>query len=150
MPTIALNTAQPLHAPRITNSYGAVARLDEHGPVPAEDDNRGPGVVLHISPRGLQQAQSAQKNDEIDDSDLPDPVKKLLKMIRELQAQLQEKTQELQKLMAKTHLSEEERSQQAQQLQAQVSSLSSALATAMGQLMKLLKEAELTHTQTTK
>lgn len=145
--TVAHPVLQAMYTPRITDRHGAAATQTQADDTGTERQESAAGVVLHISPAGTRQARASQKNQDIDDSDLPDTIKDLLKMIRELKAQLQERTQTLQQLMADTSLSDEERSQQAQQLQAEVTALSGALATAMGQLTKAIKEANLSDTQ---
>lgn len=142
---IAHPALQAMYTPRITDRHGAAAAQAQADGT--ERQESAAGVVLHISPAGTRQARASQKNQDIDDSDLPDTIKDLLKMIRELKAQLQERTQALQRLMADTSLSDEERSQQAQQLQAEVTTLSGALATAMGQLTKAIKEVNLSDAQ---
>lgn len=146
---IAHPALQAMYTPRITDRHGAAAAQAQADGTDTgtERQESAAGVVLHISPAGTRQARASQKNQDIDDSDLPDTIKDLLKMIRELKAQLQERTQALQRLMADTSLSDEERSQQAQQLQAEVTTLSGALATAMGQLTKAIKEVNLSDAQ---
>ncbi len=136
-----------MYTPRITDRHGAAATQARADGTDTERQESATGVVLHLSPAGIKQAQASQKNQDIDDSDLPDTIKDLLKMIRELKAKVQERTQALQQLMADTSLSDEERSLQTQQLQAEIATLSGALATAMGQLTKAIKEANLSDTQ---
>ncbi|MBS7350698.1 MAG: hypothetical protein KIG95_11195 [Comamonas sp.] len=107
-----------------------------------------PSAQVRISPAALEQARAAKGSEDVQDSDdLPDTMQKLLEMIRELKKQLAERTQDLQALMRDSSLSPEERNAQAQQLQSQLGALNSAIATAMGQLLKLMKEAELSQEQ---
>lgn len=145
--TVAHPALQAMYTPRITDRQGAAATQARADGTDTEGQESAAGVILHISPAGIKQAQASQKNQDIDDSDLPDTIKDLLKMIRELKAKVQERTQALQQLMADTSLSDEERSLQTQQLQAEIATLSGALATAMGQLTKAIKEADLSDTQ---
>ncbi len=105
------------------------------------------GVRIHISPAALEQAQASNPNQDIEDSDLPDTIKDLLKMIRQIKAQLLERTQALQQLMADTSLSDEERQLQAQQLQGEITALNGALSAAMAQLVKTMKDAKLSDEQ---
>ena len=105
------------------------------------------GVFVALSNIGLQQAEQVKKHQDIDDSHLPDQVKTVLKMIRQLKAALLESTQALQQVMSHRALSETERMTKAQALQAEVSSLHSALAAAMGSLLKAIKDAGLSQEQ---
>lgn len=153
---ISLPTALPHSTPapspvRVTDSHGTVATAKGDGADTASGTRSSsastPGVQVQFSPAALQQAQAVNPNQDIDDADLPDTIKDLLKMIRELRTQLTERLQDLQKLMADASLSDTERSQQAQQIQAEISGLNSAIATATGQLLKAMKAAKLSDAQ---
>jgi predicted RNase H-like nuclease (RuvC/YqgF family) len=94
-----------------------------------------------------QAANQPVKNQDIDNSSLPDTIKDLLKRIRELQEQIREQQQKLNTIMANQRLSPEQKQQQMQQAQAMINALSGALNSAYGQLNKLTRDLELTKEQ---
>ncbi|SDG83614.1 hypothetical protein SAMN05216588_101128 [Pseudomonas flavescens] len=100
------------------------------------------GVRVTLSADGLARAANTdkEKSKDIDDSNLPDVVKQILKMIRQLKAQLAEKMAELQAMMTDQSLAPEARQAQAQALQTEVGSISSALSGANAQLAKVMRE----------
>lgn len=143
------NLAAAAYAPaavRVTHNNAAVPSAGKLE-VGSDSAATNSGVHIHISPAALEQAQAASPNQDIDDSDLPDTIKDLLKMIREIKAQLLERTQALQQLMTDSKLSDEERNLQAQQLQTEINGLNTALNTALAQLLKTLKMAGLSQAQ---
>ncbi|TBU93342.1 hypothetical protein [Phytopseudomonas dryadis] len=101
------------------------------------------GIRVTLSELGRARSAQAQKNGDIDDSDLPATIKQLLKVIRELKAQLAEKMAELQALMAQQEMDAETRQMQAQALQTEVASLSGALSSASAQLVKAMSDQNL-------
>ena len=105
---------------------------------------------VDISPLGRSlSAQSSQrtKNGDIDNSDLPDAVKTLLKMIRELRAALEKKMQELREVQADMSLTPEQKKERMQMIQTEISGLSSALVGATQSLNQLLNGDTLTDDQ---
>lgn len=99
------------------------------------------GVVVTISSAAFQASKTqSNPNQDIDDSNLKDNIKQLLKMIRELKKQLAEKMAELSATMADTSLSPEARQAKVANLQAAVSALQGGLATAQTQLAKAMKD----------
>ncbi|PTQ69570.1 hypothetical protein [Pseudomonas sp. GV071] len=106
------------------------------------------GIKVTLSEQA-QKISAASKNDDIDESSLPDSIKQALKMLRELKAQLAEKQAELQAVMADQSLSEEERMQKAQGIQSEIATLNGAIATVNGNLIKAIKEAGLSPDQLT-
>lgn len=105
------------------------------------------GIKVTLSEQSKNISEAARDNKDIDESSLPDNIKQILKMIRELRAQLAEKQAELQALMADQSLSEEERMQKAQGLQGEISTLNGAISTANGELIKAIHDANMTPDQ---
>lgn len=105
------------------------------------------GIKVSLSVAGLARSNESEKNSDIDESDLPATIKQLLKLIRELKAQLAEKMAELQALMAQQGLDAETRQMRAQALQTEVGSLSGALSSANAQLVKVIREEGLSAEQ---
>ncbi|MET1076421.1 MAG: hypothetical protein ABWY06_00210 [Pseudomonas sp.] len=95
----------------------------------------------------LGRNRAAAKDQDIDDSSLPDSIKETLKLIRALKAQIAEKKAELQALMRDQSLDETQRLQRADALQTELSSLSSALLGANATLIKLMRESNLSPEQ---
>ena len=105
------------------------------------------GVRVSLSELGKRMAANAEKNKDIDESDLPQQIKDLLKMIRELKAQIAEKQAEIDALMRDQSLEPEARRQQLEALQTELASLNGALTSANAQLIKLMRESGLTNEQ---
>lgn len=89
----------------------------------------------------------ADKNGDIDDSDLPNEIKQTLKLIRELKAQIAAKQQALKELATDQSLSPEARRLKAEALQGELSSLSAALTGANVTLLSLTRDAGLSQEQ---
>lgn len=89
-------------------------------------------------------------NSDIDDSDLPETIKELLKRIRELRAQLQQQMAEMQRIMADQSLSEEKRAKEISNQQSKVAALNAALTQASQQLTEAVAENNLNDTQVQK
>lgn len=87
------------------------------------------------------------KHDDIDASDLPDAIKKTLKLIRETKAQLQEKLQKLQAVRANQQLTPEQRKVRVMAIQSEISSLSATLIAATGTLVRLMNDIPLSDDQ---
>ncbi|MBD9484232.1 hypothetical protein IB229_14700 [Pseudomonas sp. PDM14] len=102
------------------------------------------GVRVTLSELG--RARSTEKNKDIDDSDLPDTVKDLLKMIRSLKQQLAAKQAELDALMAAQNLDDSRRTK-TEALQTEINSLQSALTGANASLIKAMRDAGLSPEQ---
>ncbi|NWC92267.1 MULTISPECIES: hypothetical protein [unclassified Pseudomonas] len=99
------------------------------------------GLVVDISGAGLKASKaSTNPNQDIDDSNLKDNIKQLLKMIRELRKQLAEKMAQLSAAMNDTSMSPQARRAKVASLQSDVASLQSGLMTAQSQLTKSLKD----------
>ncbi len=104
-------------------------------------------IYLNISEQGKAKAREAEKNKDIDESDLPEEIKNLLKWIREIKAQIAEKKAELQQAMQNNTLSDDERAAKVQQLQGELSSLQGALRGAQQSFNQLLQDERLTDGQ---
>lgn len=127
----------------------AVERRDadlDSAPPSAEQKLRD-GIRVTLSEQGRAASQAARSNDDIDESDLPDTIKDLLKRIRELKAQLAERQAELRAVMADASLDDEARQIKADALRTEIASLSSALAGANAQLIKAIREQGLSNQQ---
>ena len=107
---------------------------------PAEP-NAAEGVKVVISGAGMGMA-SAEKssNSDIDESNLKDNIKQLLKMIRELKKQLAEKMAQLSAVMNDTTLTPEARQAKVAGLQGDVATIQAGLMSAQTQLAKSLKD----------
>lgn len=140
------NSTRATHAATHTASNQKTAADDENEQR-TEDTEQNKGVFVSLSKIGLQQSDQAKKNQDIDDSDLPSGVKALLKMIRQLKEDLREATQKLQQIMSNSSLSDEERMIKAQELQAEIAGITSALSSAMGSLIKAMKDMGLSKEQ---
>lgn len=84
---------------------------------------------------------------DIEDSDLPDTVKHLLRMIRDLRERLAELTRELQAVQADETLSPDTKRTRMLQIRAQMSALNGALMTATRKLASLMREMQLDQAQ---
>lgn len=122
-------------------------------PIQDSTQDNASSVRVTLSNDGLQALrtgganQASNANSDIDDSGLPDTVKELLKRIRELRAQLQEKALEMQRVMADQNLSEEQRKQATDRLQTEIASLNAALTQASQQLLEAMNDSKLDSTQ---
>ncbi|MCB5186550.1 hypothetical protein LG200_00855 [Methylobacillus caricis] len=101
-------------------------------------------LLSSIAPQQLNQSKS---NHDIDDSDLPDLIKTILKQIRKLQEQLREQQQRLQAIMANQSLTADERKTQLLQVQAAISTLHTGLSAAMKTLHKTMSDQKLSKEQ---
>lgn len=108
-------------------------------------------IHLDLSPvaRGIASASEKAgntqeaKNTKIDESDLPQEIKELLKRVAEYREKLREKEQELEEVMRDQSLNDEQRQAKLDALQQEISSLNNSLQEAMGQLSKLVTQLDL-------
>ena len=105
------------------------------------------GLQVSLSELGQSLSVKTDQNRDIDESGLPETIKQLLKMIRQLKAQIAEKRAQLQALMTQEELDSETRRVRAQALQAELTTLNGALATANANLIKLMRENGLSSEQ---
>jgi hypothetical protein len=108
-------------------------------PAPAAETKAVEGVAVKISSAGFQAAK-ADSNKDIDDSNLKDSIKQLLKMIRELKKQIADKMAEIAAASADNSLTPEARQARVGNLQASLAALQSGLTMAQMQLGKALKD----------
>ena len=97
------------------------------------------GIKVTISPDAFKAAAAKSPDSDIDDSGLDDNVKQILKMIRQLKQQIDEKMAELQAIAMDQSLTAEERQMKTANLQTAISSLQAGLVTAQVSLAKAMK-----------
>lgn len=105
------------------------------------------GLRVSLSELGKSMSAKPDKNEDIDKSELPQAIKDLLKMIRELRAQIAEKQAQIDAIMSDQSLDAEAKRQQIEGLQTELASLNSALTTANANLIKLMRENGLSSEQ---
>lgn len=105
------------------------------------------GLRVSLSELGKSMSAKPDKNEDIDKSELPQAIKDLLKMIRELRAQIAEKQAQIDAIMSDQSLDAEAKRQQIEGLQSELASLNSALTTANANLIKLMRENGLSSEQ---
>lgn len=127
----------------LNSSFQRQASTAERTP---EELREGLRVSLSELGRSLF-AKTEKKNQDIDESGLPDSIKQLLKMIRELKAQIAAKEAELKALMADQNLDPEARQAQLEALQSELAMLNGAWASANANLIKQLQEQGLSDEQ---
>lgn len=129
----------------ISHSLQRQKAAAEEGPPDPQAVREG----LRVSLSALAQTRSVdeQKNRDIDDSDLPKTIKDILKMIRELKAQIVAKQDELDAVMADQSLDTDTRRLKAEALQTELASLNSALAGANASLLEAMQAQDLSDAQ---
>lgn len=127
----------------LTRSFQRQASAAERTP-----DELREGLRVSLSELGRNlSAKTEKKNRDIDESGLPDSIKQLLKMIRELKAQIAAKEAELKALMADQNLDPEARQVKTEALQSELAMLNGAWASASANLIKQLQEQGLSDEQ---
>ncbi|WP_394558468.1 hypothetical protein [Aquipseudomonas alcaligenes] len=114
------------------------------GEVPSEQEVRD---GLRVSLSELGKVRAAAKNDDIDEANLPDNIKEILKLIRALRQQIAEKQAELQALMAESGADPQLQQAKAEALRSELASLQGALSTAQAGLVQALKDQRLSDDQ---
>lgn len=138
---LRIDTSNP--AARVAESVRRQVAFRENGP-------RDPEALredIRVSLTDLGKASKPRSNDDIDESDLPDGIKELLKMIRELKAQIAERQAELEAIAADQGLDEEARLQRLEEVRTQLDSLRSALSSANLNLARMMRESNLSEEQ---
>lgn len=130
----------------LANLVRGVQRQNSAAERSPEEVRAGLRVTLSELGRGMS-GRATGKNKDIDESALPDGIKQLLKMIRELKAQIAEKQAELQALMVDQNLDPETKSMRAELLQSALATLNGALASANANLVKQMSEGGLSPEQ---
>ncbi len=92
-------------------------------------------------------ATGRSRHDDIDDSDLPDGLKAILRQMREIQAQLRQAMDELRELMADSRMDAEQRRLRVQAAQARITALLGAQSELNAQLLKRLRAQPLSTEQ---
>jgi len=124
----ATATAQDLSADSADSTDAANAASNMPGSVTAQ-----PSADVRISMSGSALAsgrgadKAAARDSDIENSKLPDNVKKLVKRLRELREKLEQKAQELQELSNSTTGNAEQRRMRIEALRAEVGALTSAM-----------------------
>ena len=121
---------------------------DDQTSTPGKDSRKAPvGIHVDISPLGLQKSKKAERDKDIDESELPDSVKQSIKAIRDKQEELEKKQQELQQLMSNNSMPPEEKQEKVKALQSEVSSLSRGLVDSKNNLVSSMQDQGLTEQQ---
>ena len=102
---------------------------------------------VSLSEMGKARSAAADKNRDIDESSLPDVLKDLLKMIRELKAQIEAKKAELKEVMSDQSLDPDAKRIKVEMLQGELASLQGALSSANATLIKTMREQNLSDQQ---
>jgi len=129
-----------VHIPTVPDPKKDAVEEDAGNPLaPQADVKPVEGVAVTISSVGFQAAKN-DSNKDIDDSNLKDNVKQLLKMIRELKKQIADKMAEIAAAQADTSMSPEQRMTRVGNLQSALAMLQSSLTMAQLQLGKAMKD----------
>ncbi len=139
MLSVSTNLASRTQVPTLPETKKAAAPIDELKV--SDSDEAKPGVAVVISGAAMK-AAAAEKtsNSDIDDSNLSDSVKNLLKMIREIKKQIAEKQAEMAAVMSDKSLSPEQARARLAGLQSALSTLQASLTTAQASLAKAMKD----------
>ncbi|GLZ89112.1 hypothetical protein Pres01_51630 [Metapseudomonas resinovorans] len=138
---LRLETNSPLY--RVGEAVRRRVAREEDAPVDLDAMRQG----IRVSLSELGKTRAAQKNDDIDQSSLPDGIKELLKLIRALKAQIAERQAELEAIAADQSLDEETRLQRLEALRGELASLQGALSSANLNLAKAIRDAGLSDEQ---
>lgn len=114
---------------------------------PVDQDKMRQDILVSLSELGQARSAEDKKNRDIDEADLPEMIKDILKMIRELKAQIAVKKAELEAVMADQNLDADERRMQAEAIQTELASLNGALSVANANLIKVMREQGLSPEQ---
>lgn len=120
--------------------------LDDLAKPQIKDDSRVHVQVSTASRLGGM-SQKSSSNETIEQSDLPDAIKKLLSYLRELRDKILVKLAELQKIMNDTKMRADLRKQRIQMLQAEIMALEAGYITATRALDKLITQLDLSTEQ---
>lgn len=115
--------------------------------VPSTPHEVRDGVRLTLSELGRRLSASAASNEDIDNSDLPQAIRDLLKMIRELRQQIAEVKVEIEALMSCLDLEPDSRQRQLETLRDELGALNRALTAANANLLRLMKDNQLSDSQ---
>lgn len=102
---------------------------------------------LRVSLSELGRVRASAQHKDIDEADLPDNIKEILKLIRALRQQIAEKQAELQALMAQSGMDPQLKQMRVEALRGELSSLQGALSIAQASLVEALKDKRLSDDQ---
>lgn len=129
----ATTASQPPSLATETPATGANASANTVGTANTASDAAQPSADVRISMSGSTLAtgratdKAAARDSDIDNSNLPDTVKKLIKRLRELREKLEQKVQELQELSNSKTGNAEQRRMRIEALRTEVGALTSAM-----------------------
>lgn len=112
----------------------------------ATNNNTMQGAYISLSELGKTKAKQAEQNKDIDDSNLPDIIKQILKTIRDLKQQIADKQAEIDKATQDGLQSEQQR-EKLKLLQTELGMLNSALGSAQQSLNKAMQQQDLSDEQ---
>lgn len=134
--------AEPLNAtamtPPVVPEQKESGSIDSSGRIKVNLSSLGKELSLTS-----QQAPKKGRDKDIDSSSLPDGIKDILKRIRDLKEQIQQKLMELQRIHASHKSSEAEKKQELERVQSELNSLNGALSSAHAMLNKIMDDIEL-------
>lgn len=134
--------AEPLNAtamtPSVVPEQDKLDSIDASGRIKVNLSSLGKELSLTS-----QQAPKKGRDKDIDSSSLPDGIKDILKRIRDLKEQIQQKLMELQRIQASHKSSEAEKKQELERVQSELNSLNGALSSAHAMLNKIMDDIEL-------
>ncbi|MCA1931354.1 hypothetical protein [Rheinheimera sp.] len=144
-----LNQMLNLSIQNVVSAPAQVSAAAENNASNQEKDNSKAQLGIHVdlSPLGLQKSKNAERDKDIDESELPDNVKQALKAIRDKQEELEKKQQELQQLMSNSAMPAEEKQEKLKALQAEISTLSRGLLDSKNNLISSMQDQGLTEQQ---
>lgn len=102
---------------------------------------------LRVSLSELSRTRASAKSDDVDEADLPDNIKEIIKLIRALRQQIAEKQVELQALAAEGDTDPQVKQVRADALRNELATLQGALTSAQFQLADALKDKRLSDEQ---
>ncbi len=134
---------QPLNIGKKSPSQPVERQETDRGALKEEIRSAQSGIRVSLSAMSKANAKQSKKDEDIDQSGLPDSIKGQLKTIRRIKEQIEEKQQEMRALAADSRLDPKERAERLARIQSELSSLSSALSEANSGLLKAMKEQKL-------
>lgn len=127
-------------------------KLNQANPAPAAttnttDTNSKPAAYVSLSELGKSKAKQAEKNKDIDESDLPDNIKQFLRTIRDLKQQIADKEAEIEELKQNPVQSEQQQ-EKLELLESDLKALNSILNSTQRNLTKAMQKQQLSKEQT--